>query len=134
MNTTLTGEFVYKMKVIAVLLMVVLAGETFSATAQTKEERQIAKIKQTVEKYRIDPQSKITAVMKQGRDIKGYVSEVGENSFVVTNPKKGTSITVQYADVSYINKPFPLWGKIAIGVGIAGAVVALCFSLAFQNT
>jgi hypothetical protein len=38
--------------------------------------------------------------MKKGKDIKGYVSEVEEKSFVVTNPKKATPTTVQYADVS----------------------------------
>jgi hypothetical protein len=125
---------VHKPKAIAALLMAVLISETFSATAQTKEEKQITKIKQTLEKYRADPQSKITVVMKKGKDVKGNVIEVGENSFVVTNPKKGSSTTVQYADVSYINKPFPIWGKIALVVGITGAVAAVFLGLAFQNT
>lgn len=45
--------------------------------------------------------------------------QVGEDSFVVTNPKNSSSTTVQYADVMYVKKPFPKWATITIVGGIA---------------
>jgi hypothetical protein len=96
-----------------------------SAGAQTKQEqKETAKIKQKVEKLGVNPQTKIEVTMRKGKDFKGYISQVGEDSFVVTNSENSASTTVRYEDVLGIRKPWPLWLKVAIPMGIAAGVLA----------
>jgi hypothetical protein len=115
--------------VIAIQLM--LNFVPASAGAQTKQEqKETAKIKQKVEKLGVNPQTKILVTMKKGKDFKGYISQVGEDSFVVTNSESSVSTTVQYGDVLGIRKPFPLWAAVAIPAGIAaGVLIVLAVSM-----
>jgi hypothetical protein len=75
-----------------------------SGALQTKCEKEIAKIKRKVEQFQADRQIVITVILKKDNDVKGYIRRVGEDSFVVTDPKWNTSTTVRYADVADVKK------------------------------
>ena len=58
--------------------------------------------------------------------IKDYISEVGEDSFVVVDAKTGTATTVAYSQVKQVKgNNLSTGAKIAIGVAIIAGVLAL---------
>ena len=65
--------------------------------------------------------AKVEAKLRDGRKVTGYISAVGEDSFVVTNPKTGSSETVAYVDALHVKKPS---GGVSRGWIIGGAAAA----------
>ncbi len=72
--------------------------------------------------------------VRQGSEVRGYVSKVGQDSFDVTE-KTGKTVTIAYGDVVKVQKPGMSKGaKIGIAAGaiafvIAGAVARAIASL-----
>jgi hypothetical protein len=63
---------------------------------------------------------------KQDKELKGYVSNIDEDSFVVTNLKTKETTTVAYRDVAYVRgKGLPTAAKAGIAVGVAAGGVLL---------
>ena len=63
----------------------------------------------------------------------GYVAEVSDAGFVVSNPKLGSSTTVAYADVTQVKgHNLSTGAKIAIGVAI-GVGIALIILAIYIN-
>jgi hypothetical protein len=58
--------------------------------------------------------------------LKGYISEISENEFVVTDVKTGASKNVAYAEVKQIKgNNMSTGAKIAIGVSVAIGLILL---------
>ena len=120
---------------ISVLTMISLLVTSFlsevasAATKVEKEAKHVEKIRQKVRKVGTDEYARITVGLKdQSNELKGYVSEISEDAFVVMNSKTKVATTVAYRDVAYIRgKGLP---TIAI-VGItAGAVLGVLLIIA----
>lgn len=64
-------------------------------------------------------------------EVKGYVSQIDDDSFQITNPKTQGVTTVAYADVKKVRGPgLSKVASIAIGiVAVAGALVLIAFLL-----
>ncbi len=108
----------------SVLTMVSLLGSTLfcdvasAANKEEKEAKQVAKIKQRVAKMGIGEKAVIRVELK-GKDnpIKGYVSEVGEENFSVTNFKTKEITQVAYREVVWMKgKGLPRAAKIGLVV------------------
>lgn len=115
--------------VVSLLVTSFLSEVASAATKAEKEAKQVEKIKQRVRKVGTDEYARITVGLKnQSKELKGYVSEIGEDGFVVTNSKTKVATAVAYRDVAYIRgKGLP---PIAI-VGItAGAVLGVLLIIA----
>ena len=74
--------------------------------------------------------AKVEAKLRDGRKVTGYISAVGEDSFVVTNPKTGSSETVAYVDALHVKKPsggvsrgWIIGGAAAVAAIVVGAIV-----------
>jgi hypothetical protein len=110
---------------ISVLTMVSLLVTSFlsevasAATKAEKEAKQVEKIKQKVRKVGTDEYARITVGLKnQSKELKGYVSEIAEDSFVVMNSKTKVATSVAYRDVTYIRgKGLPPIAIVGITVG-----------------
>jgi hypothetical protein len=117
----------------SVLTMVSLLGSTFfcdiasAATKEEKEAKQAAKIKQSVAKMGIGEKAVIRVELKgKEKSIKGYVSEVGEESFSVTNPKDKDITQVAYREVVPVGgKGFPTAAKVGIIAGCGLGLVLI---------
>jgi hypothetical protein len=46
--------------------------------------------------------ARVSVKLREGRSLTGYVSQVGEQDFVLTKAKEGTKQTVAYADVTRV--------------------------------
>jgi hypothetical protein len=64
------------------------------------------------------------------KELKGYVSQIDEDSFVVTNLKTKETTTVAYRDVAYVGgKGLPTAAVVGIVVGaIVGALLLIMYA------
>ena len=84
---------------------------------------QTAAVEQTkiqVAKLGVGEKAKATITLKDGKKIKGYISRVGEEDFVVRDRKTDVPTTIRYADVAKIegNRGHSTAKHVGIGVGI----------------
>ena len=124
-------------KQLAILISVALMAITlaFPANAQTTFDTQIESTRSKVEMLRASGNSKVEVKLKDKTKIKGHITGVDQDSFIVSDSKTGTTQTVAYAEVSEVKKsggsslkPWLILGAVAAGVGITWAIVkpAVC--------
>ena len=127
------------MKLVALVLvialgsnsMALLAGQATVATNQTPDSKNAVKIKAEVQKRGIGKQARVKVTLRNETDVKGYVSQIDDDSFQVTNPKTQGVTTVAYADVKKVRGPgLSTMASVAIGISvIAGALILIAFLL-----
>ncbi|HKQ72481.1 MAG TPA: hypothetical protein VJ810_02060 [Blastocatellia bacterium] len=100
-----------------------------SALAKTKEEKQAAlsaKVKAGVSKLGAGKDTKISVKLRDKTKLKGYVSRIEEESFVIADAKTGNETNVPYGDVTQVKgKNLSTGAVIAISAGVAAAVTLL---------
>ena len=90
---------------IACALSIVLTQLLYLPTAVakpsgSKEEQQQEKLKAGIRRLGIGPDARIKVKLKDKTKISGYISEAGEDSFVVVNAETGKSDIVAYPQVA----------------------------------
>jgi hypothetical protein len=118
------------------LLSLVLVGLLLNvigvipAYASSKEEtraRFAKRVKEGISRLGTGPEARVEVRLLDGRKLKGYISEAGENSFVIVDTKSGAASTVPYPQVKQVTgNNLSKGAKIAITVGL---VVGLLFLL-----
>ncbi len=110
-----------------------------AATKAEKEARRADKIKAKVGKVGIGEQSRVTVGLEDSKDpskikeLKGYVSKIDEDSFVVTNLKTKETTTVAYRNVAYVHgKGLPLAATVAIVAGVVVGVLLIIYLVAYH--
>jgi len=109
----------------------------------TKEAKQAEKIKKLVFKSSIGPGNDIEVKLRDKTRIRGYVSEITNNYFVVTNPQTGATTKLEYSQVEKArvsafakndferNSPSParIFRNVAVGFGLTVlAVGVICMA------
>lgn len=113
-------------KVLTTLLMSLVVNVTVFADG-TKEEKDFAgKVKTEIAKLGTETDAKVKVKLKDGTKLKGYVSEVKADSFVVVNEKTGAANEVSYSTAKQV-KGNNLSKGIIIGIslGIAAGIIIL---------
>jgi hypothetical protein len=109
-----------------VALEINLAGARL-AFAESKEEKQARfaeKIKFNVLKLGTGESTRIKVKLRDQTKLEGYISDAGADTFTVTNRKTGVATTVAYPQVKSVQgNNLSTGAKIAIGVGIAAAII-----------
>ena len=110
--------------VFAVLIINLTLGG--SAFASAKVEKAAEKVKTSIVKLGTGKDAKVEVKLKDGTKLKGYVSQINENSFVVINEKTGVTTEVPYPNAKQVKGNNLSTGvKIAIGVGVIVVVLFL---------
>ena len=108
------------------VLNLFLCASVFAETKAEKEAKFAAKVKAQVTELGTGKDARIEVKLKDGTKLKGYVSQINENSFVVVNEKTAAAKEVQYPNVKQVKGNNLSTGvKIAIVVGIVAVVVFL---------
>jgi hypothetical protein len=96
------------MKAISFSLAVVmmLHGLAYSQDLQAAVELGApgAKVKAEVTKRGVGKQSRVRVSLRDGTEVNGYISEVDDSSFALTDQKSGKVTTISYEDVSKIKR------------------------------
>jgi len=124
------------------VVCLVIVGFLFSVTgvsfayAGLKEEKEIRfaeKVKEGISKLGSGAEARIEVKLRDKRKLKGYVSEAGEDSFVVVDVKTGATSIVPYSQVKQVKgNNLSTAAKIAIGVGVI--LIPIIVALIFVST
>ena len=107
------------------------APQTGVPTAETRllETEQSGKIRQQVAKRGAGEQSKVRIKLKDGTEVKGYISQVNADSFQVTDKKTGQTRSISYGEVAKVRGPGLSRGaKIGIAAVAVGVVMGIGIS------
>ena len=112
---------------VACLLMGTASTRTFAASSNAEKELRFSnKVKAAVAKLGTGPESRVEIKLRDKTRLNGYVSEIGETEFVVTDLKTNASNSVSYTDVKQIKgNNLSTGARIGIGVGIGIAFLLL---------
>jgi hypothetical protein len=112
---------------IACLVVSAVSVRPIMASSRAEKEARFAgKVKLGVEKVGSGRDTRVEVKLRDKTRLKGYVSEIGENNFVVTDVKTGASNSVAYADVKQIKgNNMSTGAKIGIGIGIGVGLTIL---------
>lgn len=121
--------------VIAGLLIQAVCVQPASAASKAEKEAQRAeKVKVGILKLGTGTDARVAIKLRDKAKLAGYVTEVSDGSFVVTDPKTQGSTTVAYGDVTQVKgHNLGTGAKVAIGIGIGVGVTLLVIWLIVQN-
>ena len=108
------------------------AQQATEAPIQTLDSKNAAKVKAEVQKRGIGKQSRLKVTLRDQTEVKGYVSQIGDASFQITNPQTQDVTTIAYADVKKVRRPGlsrSVGTAIVVGVAAAALLILLAFSL-----
>ncbi|HSE36654.1 MAG TPA: hypothetical protein VLG74_05070 [Blastocatellia bacterium] len=120
---------------IAGLLIQAVCVQPASAASKAEREAQRAeKVKAGILKLGMGTDARVAIKLRDKMKLAGYVTEVSDGSFVVTDPKTRAATTVAYGDVTQVKgHNLGTGAKVAIGIGIGVGVTLLVIWLIVQN-
>ena len=118
----------YLASLLALLLVTTCVPSVWSQQPAKKEDKQVLKIKkQIASQKRWNPEDPITINLQDGSKVKGYIAEVLDDHFIITDRRGRQPINVDYAQVRGTKTGFGAKSKIALAVGGGVlAVLAIC--------
>lgn len=111
-----------------VALLINLAGMhvAYAGSKEEKQARLAEKVKASVLKLGTGEAARVKVKLRDKTKLEGYISAADGEGFIVTNPKTGMATTVAYPQVKSVKgNNLSTGAKIAIGVGIAAAIIFL---------
>ena len=112
------------------LLINLATASVASANGEDNKEDSARQIREAVNSLGIGKDVRVEVRLKNSTKVKGHISEIGSDSFVLIREKTGENFTVHYSDVKEIKGMNISTGKkIAIGVGVSLGVIFLIWAL-----
>ena len=110
-------------------------GPTSAATKAEKRARFADKVRGGVATLGVGQDTRVEVKLRDKSRLAGYIREVHEESFVVTNLETGETRAVAYAEVAQMKGQNLTTGqKIAIGIGIGVAIAVIIFVIACKSS
>ena len=110
---------VLSLVLVGFLLSVAGVRLAYAGSKEEKATRFAEKVKEGISKLGTGAEARIEVKLRDKTKLKGYVSEAGEDSFVIVDEKTGATSTVTYAQVKQVKgHNLSKTAKIAIGVGV----------------
>jgi len=117
---------------LTLLLAFTLTGQrqALASSKAEKEARYTEKVKAGILKLGVGQQARVTVKMNDKTKVAGYISEIQNDHFVVTDMNSSATTSIAYAGVAQVKGNNLSTGvKVAIGVGIAIAVIIILYSV-----
>lgn len=119
---------------IALLLVhcLICVQPVLAANNSEKQANFTRKVRDGIAELGTGQDAHVAVKLKDKRKFAGYISDVKQDSFSITDVRTGTTTEVVYSNVTQVKgHNLSTGGKIAIGLGIAAAVLLLL--LIFEN-
>ena len=119
---------------LSLLLLLVVCQTGGAQQPAGNQATSVEQIKIGVAKLGVGEKARGTITLSSGAKIKGYVSQAGDEDFVIRDRKTNAPTTIRYADVAKVqadkghSKAKHLGIGIGIGVGAFLAVLLIAFS------
>ena len=125
MKRTLTTLFLAHALVLSTLGPAARAQSTINTETKAKTE--------VVDRLN-KKETRVKVKLRNGSEVKGRITQTGENSFTLTDEKTGSRSDIVYADVLNVEgRGMSKTKKIAIGVGIGVGVFAAILAYGFTH-
>ena len=103
---------------------IVGVNSVYAGSQDEKRASATAKVKQRIMERGVGEKARIEVVLLDGTKLKGYISEAGEDSFVVAS--SGAPNRVMYSQVKHVKgKGLSRVGKVLMWLGITAGVLLL---------
>jgi hypothetical protein len=109
-----------------------LSGVAFAASKEEKAAKLAVKVKAGVEKLGSGKDAKVEIKLYDKTKLKGYIDQIGENSFSVTDSTSGSTTEVSYRNVKQIKGNNLTVGK-AIVIGVVALLVIGAIAYIFSS-
>ena len=114
-------------------LLINVLGVSSYARSQDEQARNIEKVKENVRKLGLGEEARVEVKLHDGRKLKGYIQEAGEDNFTVKD-SKGMPTTVAYSQVKQLqgrnrSTAAKVGINLAKGVGVVAAVAGIALLL-----
>ena len=113
--------------IVGLLIQTIICVESASASSKAEKEAQrVENMKARVLKLAVSKEANILVTLRDKTKVVGVISDVGEDSFVLTDPKAATAATVAYSNVTQVQRKRAAdWkiGALIVAVGLSLAVV-----------
>ncbi|HEX8129938.1 MAG TPA: hypothetical protein VF527_12610 [Pyrinomonadaceae bacterium] len=124
---------VLSLTIVALLINVFGVGTVRAGAQVVDQTRNVGRVKENVRKLGVGDAARLELKLWDGRKLKGYLREAGENDFTIVDVKTGAATTVTYAQVRHVkgsnrSTAAKVGLNVAKGAAIVGAV-ALGFTL-----
>src|SRR5687768_5588845 len=94
----------YLSLILAVSLIFTASTEpAFAQTAAAKDARLAEEVKQNIPRLGLGPEARVRVKLHDKKVLVGYVSQVGADSFTLTDLRTGAQTTVPYTDVKQVS-------------------------------
>ena len=125
---------VLSLVLVGFLLSVAGVKLAYAGSKEEKETRFAEKVKEGISKLGTGAEARIEVKLRDKTKLKGYVSEAGEDSFVIVDEKTGATSTVTYAQVKQVKgNNLSTAAEIAIGVGVIILPIVIVLLLISQS-
>ncbi len=105
-----------------------LSGPAFADTTAEKATKAAEKVKANITKLGTGKEARVEIRLRDNTRLKGYVSQINENNFIVVTDKTGASSEVAYANAKQVKGNNLSSGAIVL-IGVAAFVVVLLLLL-----
>ena len=120
---------------LCLLVHPLLCAPAWANTNAARRVKFAEKAKAGIMKLGVGPEARVSVKLRDKTKVAGYVSEVEENLFVVTDLKTGESTPVTYADVAQVKgHNLSTGAKVAIGIGIGVGLTILFLYILYAAT
>ncbi|MGA9770201.1 MAG: hypothetical protein WBV94_14265 [Blastocatellia bacterium] len=116
---------------LAGLLIQLICVQTATASPVADKQTKLAeKVKEGVSKLGVGKEALVELKLRDKTKLAGYVSEVKDDSFVVSDAKTGDATTIAYTNVVQVKgHNLSTGAKIAIGIGIGVGIVLIVLAI-----
>jgi hypothetical protein len=116
--------------VLACLLLIASGGRpAFAASAEEKQARFVQRVKEGIRKLGTGEKARVEVRLRDKRKLKGYVSEAGEDDFVVVEAKSGAAVRVAYTQVGQVKGHNRSTGvELAVLAGVMALVIVIAYA------
>ena len=116
------------------LAMAIALGPFGPAARAQQQLDQTAKVKAEVVDRLNKKEEHVKIRLRNGTEVKGYITQTSDNSFTLSNEKTKTGTDIAYADVQHVEgRGMSKTKKIAIGVGIGVGIFAALVAYALTH-
>ena len=116
------------------LLSVAGVSVAYAGSKEDKETRFAEKVKEGIGKLGTGADARIEVKLRDKTKLKGYLSEAGEDSFVIVDEKTNATSRVAYSQVKQVKgKNLSTAAEIALGVGIILLPIVIVVLLISQS-
>ena len=127
-------KIILSLSLITLLITCVGVKAVYADSNEEKQARFTEKVKAGIARLGTGEPARVKLKLSNKTKLNGYISEAGDEDFVVVDAKTGAATRVAYGDVQQVKgNNLSMGEKVAIGLTIVAAVVAVVFILESRN-